>query len=111
MGCAHIYQLIPVTVVMMDCPLESLEDELHALFEVQSAKIDPVYAICHQFPDHVDCKLDAVIFNQLIVVLHKDEVTATRVSPRSRTLILSRSARIEGGTEVPQSFVIRRKDA
>jgi hypothetical protein len=47
----------------------------------------------------------------LIVMLHKDEVTITFESPRSHTLIRSRSARIEGGTVVPQSFVIRRKDA
>jgi len=44
-------------------------------------------------------------------MLHEDEVIAARDLSRLPTLISSRSARIEGGTEVPQSFVIRRKDA
>lgn len=96
---------------MVDSPLESFKDEPYTLLKVQSAKIDAIDAICRQFPNHVDCELDAVVFHELVVMLHKDEVTITPELQTSRTLILSRSAKIEDGTEVPHSFVIRRKDA
>ena len=110
-GCTHVYQFVGVMVVMMVSPLEPFKDESYTLLKVQSAKIDAIDAICCQFPDHFDCELDAVIFHELVVMLHQDEVTITTRLQKSRTLILSRSARTEGGTEVPQSFVIRRKDA
>jgi hypothetical protein len=108
---AHVYQFVPVTIVVIGGPLKVLKDELHALLKVQSAKVDAIYAIFYQFPNHVSCELYAVVFDELVVMLHKNEVIIGRELSRSRTLILSRSARIKGGTEVPQSFVIRRKDA
>lgn len=100
-----------MTIVAVNSPLEPFKNESHALLEVQGAKIDAIYATCCQYPNHADCKLDAIIFHKLVVMLHKDEVTVMPEVQTSRTLISSRSARIEGGTEVPQSFVIRRKDA
>ena len=96
---------------MVGSPLEPFKDEPYTFLEVQSAKIDALYAICCQLSNHFNSELDAVVFNELVVMLHKDEVMMTPELQTSRTLISSRSASIEEGTEVPQSFVIRRKDA
>jgi len=96
---------------MVSCPLEPFEDELYTLLEVQSAEIDAMNATRCQFLDHINCKPDAIVFHESVVMLRKNEVITTRDLSGLSTLILSRSARIGGGTEVPQSFVIRRKDA
>ena len=61
-------------VIVVTRPLESFENELYTLLEVQSAEIDATNATRRQFPDHVDCELDAIVFHELIVVLGKDEV-------------------------------------
>ena len=98
-------------VIVVNRPLEPFEDELYTLLEVQSAEIDAMDAARCQFLDHINCKLDAIIFHKSVVMLRKNEVMTTRGLSGLPTLILSRSARICGGTEVPQSFVIRRKDA
>ena len=71
---AHVYQFIRVMVIVVTRPLESFENELYTLLEVQSAEIDATNATRRQFPDHVDCELDAIVFHELIVVLGKDEV-------------------------------------
>jgi hypothetical protein len=92
-------------------PLKPFENELYTLLEVQGAEIDAMNATRYQFLNHVDREPDAILLHEPIVMLVKNEVMTTRNPLRSPTLIPSRSARIEGGTEVPQSFVIRRKDA
>ena len=98
-------------IIVVNRPLEPFEDELYTLLQVQSAEIDAINATRCQFLNHLDRELDAIVFHELVVMLRKDEVMMVRELSRLPTLILSRSARIEGGTEVPQSFVIRRKDA
>jgi hypothetical protein len=60
---------------MVDRPLEPFKDKPYTLLKVQGAKIDAIYAVCRQFSNHVDCELDAVVFDALVVMLHKDEVT------------------------------------
>ena len=95
---------------MVARPLEPFENALYTLLEVQRAEIYAMNATRCQFPDHVGRELDTVVFHELVVMLRKNEVITCDLS-RLPTLISSRSARIEGGTEVPQSFVIRRKDA
>ena len=98
-------------IIIMNRPLEPFEDELYTLLEVQGAEVDTMNAARFQSLDHVDCEVDTIVFHELVVMLHKNEVLATRNPSRLPTFILSRSARIEDGTVVPQSFVIRRKEA
>lgn len=97
-------------IVVVTRPLESFENELHTLLKVQSTEINTMNATRYQFPDHVDREFDAIVFYESVVMLQENEVIARDLS-KLPTLISSRSARIDDGTEVPQSFVIRRKDA
>jgi hypothetical protein len=110
-GYTHVYQFVRATLVMVNSPLEPFKDESYTPLKVQSTEIDAMYAICYQSCNHIDCELDAVVFHKLVVMLYEDGVTIAPELQESRTLISLRSARTEDGTEVPQSFVIRRKDA
>lgn len=76
-GHTHIYQFVQVTVIIVNRPLEPFEDELYTLLKVQSAEIDAVNAAYHQFLDHVDRELDAIVFHKFVVMLRKNEVMAT----------------------------------
>lgn len=68
---SHIYQFVRAMVVMADSPLKPFKDKPYTPLEVQSAKIDAIYAICYQFPYHADGELDPVVFHQLIVMLQR----------------------------------------
>ena len=72
----HVDQFVQVTVIVVTRPLEPFENALYALLEIQSTEIYAMNATRCQFPDHVGRELDPIIFHELVVMLHKNEVIA-----------------------------------
>ena len=60
--------------------------------------------------DHVDRKRNSILLDHLIVMLMAQLSVGLPGQQYARTLIGSSSARMEGGTIVPQSFVMRLND-